>query len=206
MTKEEYYLNPNKCKVCNSIIEYNSRARVRNRKYCNLQCSGKSKIQLSIEEYEKNVQELDRILKENNTCIEMLEDELKNANQSVTTLEREVEELKKLLKENQEQREIEAENFEQEKEQLKNAKASQIQTLTETVNLEQSNTQNQAAAFNQFNTGKLAPQKEKNINFDSPYSNMGGDDENLQDALELDAMLKDIYEIDKNIDKNSNKT
>jgi len=159
-----------------------------------------------IEEYEKNVQELDRILKENNTCIEMLEDELKNANQSVTTLEREVEELKKLLKENQEQREIEAENFEQEKEQLKNAKASQIQTLTETVNLEQSNTQNQAAAFNQFNTGKLAPQKEKNINFDSPYSNMGGDDENLQDALELDAMLKDIYEIDKNIDKNSNKT
>ncbi len=47
-------LNPNKCKVCNSIIEYNSRARVRNRKYCNLQCSGKSKIQLSIEEYEKN--------------------------------------------------------------------------------------------------------------------------------------------------------
>ena len=29
MTKEEYYLNPNKCKVCNSIIEYNSRARVR---------------------------------------------------------------------------------------------------------------------------------------------------------------------------------
>lgn len=158
-----------------------------------------------IEEYEQNVQQLDRILKENNTCIEMLEQELQNANQSVTTLEREVEELKKLLKENQEQREIEAENFEQEKEQLKNAKVSQIQTLTETVNLEQSNTQNQAAAFNQFNTENLAPQKEKKIDFDSPYSNMGEDDENLQDTLELDAMLKDIYETDKNIDKNSKK-
>ena len=43
MTKEEYFLNPNKCNVCLSTIEYNSRARVRNRKYCNLQCFSKEK-------------------------------------------------------------------------------------------------------------------------------------------------------------------
>jgi hypothetical protein len=54
MTKEEYFLNPNKCNVCLSIIEYNSRARVRNRKYCNLQCFSKSRTIISIEDYEKN--------------------------------------------------------------------------------------------------------------------------------------------------------
>lgn len=54
MTKEEYYLNPNKCNVCFSTIDYNSRTRVRNRKFCSLLCSGKSHTQFTIEEYEKN--------------------------------------------------------------------------------------------------------------------------------------------------------
>ena len=54
MTKDEYLLNPNKCNVCKSTIEYNSRARVRNRKYCNLQCFSKSRTIISIEDYEKN--------------------------------------------------------------------------------------------------------------------------------------------------------
>lgn len=54
MTKEEYYLNPNKCVNCSGIIEYNSRTRERNRKFCSLQCSGKSRSKILIEEYEKN--------------------------------------------------------------------------------------------------------------------------------------------------------
>ena len=38
MTKEEYDLNPNKCKSCMEVIPYNKRKRVRNKTFCKVQC------------------------------------------------------------------------------------------------------------------------------------------------------------------------
>ena len=54
MTIDEYNKNPNRCKFCNSIISFNSKKRVRNRKFCNVQCSGKYFNLQSLQKYLKN--------------------------------------------------------------------------------------------------------------------------------------------------------
>jgi len=54
MTKEEYYLNPNKCKSCEVIIPYNKRRRSRDKIFCNIQCFNAYDSLQKRTEYEKN--------------------------------------------------------------------------------------------------------------------------------------------------------
>lgn len=54
MTKEEYLLNPNKCKSCKEIIPYNKRKRVRNKTFCKVQCFNVFDALQRKMEYEKN--------------------------------------------------------------------------------------------------------------------------------------------------------
>jgi len=54
MTKEEYLLNPNKCKSCNDVIPYNKRKRARNKTFCKIQCFNAFDSLQKRMEYDKN--------------------------------------------------------------------------------------------------------------------------------------------------------
>ena len=135
------------------------------------------KIQF-IEEYEANVKQLDSILKENNTCIEMLEKELDGANNNINTLENELTYLKQQLEMAENERsEKEAENQKQNEALLmknankNNAEANNIEEKIETLEtpipiLTVKDTPTNKE-FNQFGL-QSEPDTEEQIDFDSP--------------------------------------
>jgi hypothetical protein len=54
VNKEQWEQNPNKCKICNSVIPFDPRKRRRDRKYCNLLCFGEYLKEKNIRNYNSN--------------------------------------------------------------------------------------------------------------------------------------------------------